>query len=313
MAGMNVPMNRTAPTRRIGSAAMNAPRLVMSWEDWLTFAAALIAFLSIAVSIQQAHWVKGMPAIVPTAIAGLLIGMVAARVRINAFLVHPIALAAGFALVILIVQQFADGATVMDRIADFRIRMKDWWDVVLANDISNDRLPFVTLVHGITFLAAYLAAYSIYRWHNPWIAILPGGIVLLANIALQKGQPSGAFVFFLFGAILLIARLHLQKNQVRWKRGGVEYPEFISLSAAQLTLVVAVGLLFAAWLVPVGNQAKAAQPAWDAVSSPFTGHSTLFNRLFTNVDARGGGSSTTSAHSSPSKATSSSAPAASMR
>ena len=62
MAGMNVPMNRSAG-RRFGTAAVTAPRLLMSWEDWLTFAAALIAFIALAVSIQDAHWVRNMPAI----------------------------------------------------------------------------------------------------------------------------------------------------------------------------------------------------------------------------------------------------------
>ncbi len=43
MASINPPMQRTA-SRRFSSAALRAPRLVMSWEDWLTFAAAVVTF-----------------------------------------------------------------------------------------------------------------------------------------------------------------------------------------------------------------------------------------------------------------------------
>ncbi|NJD64763.1 MAG: hypothetical protein FIB00_05895, partial [Chloroflexi bacterium] len=78
MASINPPLERSAG-RRVGMAALQAPRLVMSWEDWLTFAAAAITFVSVAVSLEQANWVDNMPPFVPTAVAGLLIGMVAAR------------------------------------------------------------------------------------------------------------------------------------------------------------------------------------------------------------------------------------------
>ncbi len=286
---VNVSM-KSPQGRSFGAAALSAPRMLMSWEDWLTLGAALITFISVAVSIQQANWVNdGMPPVVITTMAALVIGMFAARTRVPQVVSHPVAAVLGIIIVVLVVQSYADGATVLDRIADFRVRMNDWWDVVRAGDISNDRLPFVTLVHGVTFLSTYLAAYAIYRWHNPWIAILPGGVVLLANIGLQSGQPTGAFIFFLFGGILLIARLHLQKNQSRWKRQGIEYPEFISVSAGQLTLFLAVALLFAAWLIPAGNQANSVERVYDAVASPFTGNSSAFGRLFHNVDSRKGG------------------------
>lgn len=287
MAGINPPLERSAG-RRIGTAAITAPRLVMSWEDWLTFCAATVAFLSVAVSIQQAHWVNNMPALVPTALMGLLVGMIAARIRFPAAGIHPFAIAIGVVVVVLAAQSYADGASLADRLGDFRIRMQEWWDVVRSGDISNDNLPFVTLVHSATFLAAYTAAWAIYRWHNAWVAVVPGGVILLANISFLKGQPSGAFVVFLFGAIVLIARLHLQKSQVEWRKRSVDYPEFISVSAIQLTLFLTTALLIAAWWLPLGNQAKAVEGAFDSISAPVRGHSDTLVRLFHNIDSRKG-------------------------
>lgn len=289
MAGINPAMERSAG-RRIGSAAVSAPRLVMSWEDWLTFVAAIVTFLSVAVSIQQADWVRPdrMPPLVPTALAGLLIGMLAARLRMPAAVIHPVALTIGLVVVVLAAQSFADGDTLSQRLADFRLRMDEWWTVVRAGDISNDNLPFVALVHALCFLATYIACWAIYRWHNAWIAVVPGGVILLANISFLSGQPSGAFIFFLFGAIVLIARMHLQKSQVQWRKQGVEYPELISASAIQLTLVLATGLLIGAWLVPIGAQAQAVEGAFDAIAKPVSGQTETFIRLFHNVDSRKG-------------------------
>ena len=287
MASMN-PAIQPSATQRLQTIAVSAPRSLMSWEDWLTLGAALIAFVRVGVSIQQATWVRDMPAVVPTMLAALVIGMFAARLRVPAVLAHPVALSLGFLVVVLAVKSFADGVTVFDRIEDTRLRLNDWWTVVRTGDVSNDNLPFVSLVHTICFVAIYLATYSIYRWHNPWFAILPAGIVLLINVALQRDHPTGTLIIFLFGAVMLISRLHLQKSQAEWQRNGVDYPEFISLNSAQLTLMAAAVLLFGAWYIPTANKLNSVEGAFDAVTAPFTGHSSTFNRLFHNVDSRKG-------------------------
>jgi hypothetical protein len=260
----------------------------MTWEDWLTFGAAVMTFLAVSISIQQADWVRDMPAVVPTALGGLLIGMVAARVRFPSAAIHPIAVALGAILVILVVQTYAEGATIADRLEDFRIRMHEWYIVVREGDISNDNLPFITLVHSVMWLSAYVAAWSIYRWHSPWLAVIPGGAVILANIAFLDGQPSAAFVAFLFGALWLISRMHLQRSQARWKRFRIDYPEFISVPATQLTVALSILVIGLAWLVPLGGEAKAVETIWGKVISPATGQSDHLVRLFHNIDSRKG-------------------------
>src|SRR5690606_24987621 len=137
MAGMNVPMSRQASRGAGPPPAVRAPRILMSWEDWLTFIAAFIAFIAVAVSIQQAEWVRDFPPLVPTAICALLIGMTAARVRVPSVVVHPVALVLGTAVVVLAVQGYADGESLGERLHDFQARMYEWFEVVRANDISN--------------------------------------------------------------------------------------------------------------------------------------------------------------------------------
>lgn len=287
MASINPPLQQPA-SRRLSSAALRAPRLVMSWEDWLTFAAAAITFTAVGVSLQQAHWVDNMPPFVPTAVAGLLIGMIAARVRYYAAAIHPVALILGAVVVVLAAQSYADGATLGERLTDWRVRMDEWYHVVRAGDISNDNLPFVTLVHSLTFLATYFAAWCLFRWHNAWLAVIPSGVILLTNISFLEGKPSETFVVFLFGAIILIARLHLQKSQSLWRKEGVDYPDFISVSAIQLTVMATIGLILAAWYIPLGNQAKAVENVFDVFAKPVTNQSDSFVRLFHNIDSRKG-------------------------
>ncbi|WP_322819608.1 transglutaminase domain-containing protein [Tepidiforma sp.] len=287
MAGLNPSIHRS-PARTVGTAAIDLPRIVMSWEDWLTLAVAIVTFVAIGHSLDQADWVERMPPFIPTVLAGLLVGMLTARVRAPALAIHPLGLLIGATIVTLVAQTYADGPTLADRLADFRFRMVEWFHIVRSGDISNDNLPFVTLVHAITWLAAYAAAWSLFRWHNAWLALLPGGFVLLTNISFLDGQPTGDFVIFLFGAIVLISRVHLQKNLARWRAEGIDYPEFISVSLIQLTVTAAAALVVIAWSLPLGNQAKAAESIFDTLLRPITSQSDQLVRLFHNIDSRRG-------------------------
>ncbi|MGK2964849.1 MAG: transglutaminase domain-containing protein [Tepidiformaceae bacterium] len=287
MAGMNPSLPQTA-AGRIPGTSVRVPRVLMSWEDWLTFSAVVIAFLSVAFSLEQANWVDNMPRLVPTALAGLIVGLVAARIRVNAFLIQPFVLAIGALVVVAAAQNFADGASWTDRVSDFWVRMREWFAIVRNGDISSDNLPFVTLVHSLTFVAAYFAAWSIFRWHNPWLSLVPGGFVLLSNISFLDGKPSTAFVIFLFAAMLIVSRAHIQKNQARWNREGVEYPEYISLNALNLTFWLALALIIGAWQIPLGTQASAAEGVISIATKPFSPLTDDFTRLFHSVDSRKG-------------------------
>ncbi len=283
MAGLN-PTIGQPPARRAASTAVSLPRLVMSWEDWLTFAAVLVAFCSIAITIQRAEWVPNMPQLLPTTVAALTVGLVAARVRVNGLLIQPFALVIGAIVVVAAVQNYADGMTLQDRLGDFWTRMREWWAIVRAGDISNDRLPFVLLVHSVTFLAAYFGAWAIYRWHNPWIALVPGGFILLSTISFMDGKPAGPLVFFLLGALFIVARSHLQKSQARWREEGVEYPDFLSLNALNVTFLVSVALLVLAWQVPIAKQAGFATSLIENMSRPFEPLNDRALRLFHTID-----------------------------
>lgn len=264
-------------------------RLLMSWEDWVTLFAAAIVFISLAASVQAAELVRNMPPLIPTMVAGLVLGLFAARIRGSQLAVHLGGLLLGAGVVVLAVQSYAEGASLPERISNAWVRMEEWFHIVRVGDISNDNLPFVALVHAIAFAVAYVGTWAIYRWHNAWIGVLPVGALLLVNISVMEGQPSTWFVFFLFGALVLVARMNLQKLQTRWRREGVEYPEFMSLSVAQLTVVLAAGLMIVAWMVPLGTQARAVEQTVNFATQPFGNYTDHFVRIFHNLNIRGGG------------------------
>ncbi|MYK25396.1 MAG: transglutaminase domain-containing protein, partial [Dehalococcoidia bacterium] len=267
---------------------IETPRLLMSWEDWLTFAPALVVYIAIAVAIQQAEWVRDFPSLVPAVIGGLIIGLLAARTRASHFVVHPVALLLGLMVITLTATPYGDGGSIAARVEDVVARMNEWVLVVREDDVSNDNLPFVLLVHTLGVFVSYLAAWAVFRWRNAWIAVAPACAGLLVIIATTSGRPSGAFLMFSFGALLLISRLHLQRAFVQWDRARVEYPEWLSLQSAQLTLVLTVVMVVIAWQVPLGKQADAIDTTIDYVTDPIEAALEPVSRLFNDLAGSGG-------------------------
>src|SRR4051794_39304446 len=103
MAGIGFPMQRTAERELPHGPTTRLPRLLMSWEDWLTFIFLFVAFISVAISIQQADWVKNpsMPSLFWTTTGALVVGLFAARTRLPAWVLPPVALALGVVIVTL--------------------------------------------------------------------------------------------------------------------------------------------------------------------------------------------------------------------
>ena len=241
---------------------------LLSWEDVITFGIVLIVFQSVVGSIDSAHWVDDMPSLYPLALVALLLGLLLARSRAGELLAHSLSLLVGGAVCLATLLFFVSGDSPAARVDNLVDRMHAWFGAAFGGDISTDTLAFMVLLVVVTWLAAYASAWSIFRWHNAWLGLVPGGLALLINISYLPGQFSIAFVFFLFGAVLLVMRVHLLNSMRRWRASGVPYPEFLSLSSLHLTFWAALLLLAAAWAIPPAPESGALTGAWDRLTGP---------------------------------------------
>ena len=259
---------------------------LFSWEDVITFGIVLVLFLSVVGSIDSAHWVDDMPSLYPLALAGLLLGLLLARLRTYEVLAHFLALlvGAGASLLTLLFVLPGDGpAARVDNLVD---RMHAWFDAAFSGGISTDTLPFVVLVVVLTWLAAYASAWSIFRWHNAWLGLVPGGLALLTNISYLPGQFSFAFVIFLFGAVLLVMRMHLLHRMQSWRESNVPYPGLLSLHSLNLTFLAGLLLLAVAWTMPLAPESQAMVGAWQRLTAPVSERFSGLNRIFAGVQSK---------------------------
>lgn len=260
----------------------------LNWEDLITLVIVLIAFLTVVGSINGANWVAEMPSLFPIAFLGLVIGLLLARSPVNELVAHTTAIAIGVIGVITSGSSRLDGSR-LDRAEELLDRMWIWAKAVYEGGISNDDLPFVVLVIGVTYLAAYLAAWSLFRWYNAWIALIPAGLALLTNISYLPGQHATPMVIFLFCAILLVARINLLRSARQWRKEHAGYPDLISLHVLNVTVWVAVALLGLAWIMPVGSGSGALFSLWQKITAPVAEPLSDFGRVFAAIDSKKGG------------------------
>jgi len=256
-----------------------------AWEDWLTFLIAFFTFLGVAESVQAAEWVEDMPSLALVAFLGLLCGLLLARSPLPQVVSHPLALIAGATVVLWQVLALVPGDGWVARWGVFHDRLSHWLEVARSGGISNDTLPFILLVVALTWLFAYLFAWSVFRWHNPWLALLPGGAALFVNFTFSD-QSSLLAVLYIGGGLLLIMRLSLTRRVQEWQRQGVSYPEFVSLSTAHLTSWAVLLLILVAWLTPAAVDARPLDDVWGYLSRPLLGLSDDTIRLAGPIKAK---------------------------
>lgn len=261
------------------------PAWVTDWGLWVTFALAVLVFLSVARSVQRANWVDGMPSLTLLSFLGLLTGLLLSRIRWPEPALHVLALLIGAPIVLWLTLGYIHSPTLMQSLGNFWHRYGDWIYQVRTGGISTDVMPFVSMVLALTWIASYLSSWSIFRWHNAWLALVPGGVGLLTNISYLPGQNSIDFLLFLFGAMLLVMRVNMRNREQDWQRRGLPYPSFVSLNVLNATVWVVAALLFVAWTIPLATEAPGVSQAWNSISSPFS-NATDWSRLFSSIDSK---------------------------
>lgn len=271
--------------RQPGQRPVRLPDWLSDWELWLTFGLTLLVFLSVARSIESAHWVEGMPSLTLVSLVGITTGLVLSRQNWPEPLLQLLAVVIGLPVVIGLTLTYIHAPSLQQGLLQFWHRYGQWIYLVRTGGISNDVMPFISMVLALTWIAAFLSSWSIFRWHNAWIALIPGGIGILTNISYLPGQFRVDFVVFLFGAMLLLMRVNMRNREREWTDKGLQHPGFLSLTLLNATVWVAAALLLIAYTVPLAAEFTPVSQAWNALASPFT-TATDWSRLFSSIDSK---------------------------
>ncbi len=261
-------------------------------ERWLNLVLLFVALLAMSNSLERANWVNEMPSLTAAAIFGLASGWVLGQLPLRSWLLQIVGIAIGLAWVFAIVMvnmELADpllGTGVRARWSELWLRLRDWGAALFEGGVSSDPLPFVMMLVFATWAVAYLAAWSVVRWRNAWVALIPPGFVLLTNISYLPGQPSLQFVVFLFAAVLLVLQLHFARALNRWRQERVAWPDLMSIEVAFAGVWIALALIIGAWLLPTANNWGPVADLWNRAVAPVTDRFEGLGRVFIGVSSK---------------------------
>jgi transglutaminase-like putative cysteine protease len=272
-------------TRRVATPAREGP---FTRRDGITLLLVFAVAMSVVSSVDGAGWVEGMPSLYPIALFGLALGYVLARIPWRAIFLYPLALLVGASGLLVQVLAVTPGDGLKERGGEMVLRMRLWLDALTGGGISSDALPVIVLLLVLTWLAAYFLAWSIFRWNNPWVGLVPGGLALLMNISYLPGQSSPAFALFLIAAILLVSRAHFDSKMKEWRRTRTPYPGSLHFFSLNQTLWAALVLVGAAWFIPVAGQAGPFPSLWRAWTNPVVDEFAGLSRVFSAVQGKKG-------------------------
>ena len=273
--------------RRPGALAF-----LVSGEVWLTFAVLAVGFMAVVYSIESTNWVREMPSLVVAGLVGLIIGWLLAHVRMSALPLHVVAIASGLTVAVgqtLHTMRLEDPLLQSGpraRWSEMWARVGEWGRALVEGGISIDPLPFVLIVVFGVWAMSYLAAWSIFRWRNAWVALIPAGFALLTNISHLPGQPAQEFIIFLFAAILLVTRMHYLQALREWREQHARLGPYLSFEVLNFGTWVGLALIFVAWIMPTANNWGPMADAWTDALRPVSDRVDRFGRLFIGVGSK---------------------------
>jgi transglutaminase-like putative cysteine protease len=259
-----------------------------TWEEIVTLAIFLVGFFLVVNSIDSADWVRLMPSLYPISLLGLILGVGLAKTRLPEAAAHLTALAVGFVATVIAASAKLEGS-LPTRVGDLADRFWIWADALVTGGISNDNLPFVVLIVAMSYVTVYISAWSIFRWHNAWAGVVPGGLALLTNVSYLPGQNSFSVPLYLLCSIILIARMNVLRRAVTWRETRTAYPDLLSLYVLNVTTWVGIGLLVVAWVLPLSSGGGIFVSAWEKVTGPVVGPLNSLSRVFGAIDGQRSG------------------------
>jgi transglutaminase-like putative cysteine protease len=286
-------------TRRLNSGASWAIKRLKSllWqlvrgpsEGWLIFILLLLSVMLAVWSVGSAQWVP-TPGLYHLAFWGVVLGLLLAKIRLNGWLLAISGLLLGLYLGLYLsfyqLTSLVEGATILDRYAEVSNRLFIWGQDFVGGSVSTDTLPFSFFRLVTSWLAGFICSWSLFRKRNIWGAVLPSGVVIVANLAnLLPGTQRLPLYLYLFVTCLLVARLLAVERESDWEHRSVKRYTPDSLPVPH-TFLFALALVIVTSLLPT-TSAKVAPVAavWDRVSSPVRVIGEEFARVISGVPAK---------------------------
>jgi len=259
-------------------AARLSPR-----EGWLTVLLVLSTLLVVVWSVQRAHWVKEVPALGWVVLGAIALGLLAAKARGPAALLHLVSSLAGLLFVGWLMTGVVPGASWEEHLVELGSRVLAWFLAAFRGGISNDSVPFGFFLTVLAWAISYWTIWSVSRGGRAWLALGPSLIAILVNLSHFPGSTGVLFALYVGLALLLVVRINARQQQNAWERSQTDYGTGHALNLFHEAAWATALIVLLAWQLPLLQSVPVVRTAWRNLTSPWTNAETEFGRLFSSL------------------------------
>jgi transglutaminase-like putative cysteine protease len=237
-------------------------------EGWVTFVLLLLCVMLAVSSVGSAQWAP-TPGLYALAFLGAALGLMLAKMRFRGQLLIISGVLVGVCLSLYHLSSLGEGPTRLDRFIDLGSRFWTWGRTFAGGDVTSDPLLVIFLFLIVSWLVGFVCSWSFFRNHNIWGAVLPSGILMIANLAiLPPGAQKFPLYLYLFIVCLLMARLFVLEREHDWNQRGIQRRHLDSvLFPSAFRFALAVVIVTSLLPTPSAKLAPAAA-VWDRITSP---------------------------------------------
>ena len=255
-------------------------------QGWLTVALLTIVLLIVGNSVTSADWVE-TPNLLEVLIWGAATGLILAKLRAPAPLLHLAGLTLGFVVVVWQTSSLIEGVPLFEQVTELWDRLKVWYEAATSGGISTDLIPISMSFLTFGWLLGYLSSWFIFRSNNVWVAILLAGMAILTNLSFLPDKFAARFFIFVFFAMLLVVQINTVQRQEAWRSVKIGYSPFSGWLTIHAVVWFSLLVLVLAAAMPM--KAAVYRPIarlWADARAPVEFLEDEFGRLFGSITAR---------------------------
>jgi transglutaminase-like putative cysteine protease len=211
-------------------------------EGWSTLVALIVMVTSLAWSIDDARWVRGVGAwtdFLPLAgVAGIAMGFAGPKLGWGRWTTHLI----GVAFAALVLPLIAGGIVLGDSVTGFapvalaaryqaaaEVVTQVWIDLAIKGlPLTSQYGHYFIALGALVWATGQYAAYAVFGHRRPLDVVIVTGLVLLGNMALTRNDQLHLIVLYSLASLALLVRAHAFDERTTWIRRRIGDPAAVS-------------------------------------------------------------------------------------
>jgi transglutaminase-like putative cysteine protease len=255
-------------------------------QGWPTLVMLVALLAVVGESVDAADWVN-TPGLFGVIMAGVITGLLLAKVRRPAAILHLAALGIGAVVVVWQTSALIGALPPVDRVQAVWTRLSDWYTAASSGGISTDLLPFTLLILSAAWLLGYLSSWFIFRSNNVWVAVVLGAVAILTNHSFLPDRFDVKFFIFMFFAMMLVVRVSVLQRHEAWRKAKIQFNPLVGWLTMHAAAWLTIAVMMIAAFVPLNVYVSSPLvDAWDVGRSPLTSLEDEFGRLFGAIPSR---------------------------